>query len=246
MNILGNIIESNADILHKNYYGKYQQCLRHLLGYAPQPISHDKVVPSALEHYETSLRDPVYYQMAQRVLEHYKRYIKGIPAYTKEDLKCDGIKVTGVEIDKLITYMDYHQADLTNAVYYSNYESTRDFHINVRQQRLNHKPFTYKLHIKCDRDQKVVVKAFLGPKHDVYGRCLNLTENHINFVELEHFVYDLKTGENIIERNSHDFGYYIPDRTPGRKIYEKVQNALEGNLEFSVDYKQIHFKWPQR
>lgn len=219
--------------------------VRRLLGYAPQPYDVHRTIPSVLEHHETSHRDPVHYQVIKKVVSDIRKYFRNIPSYTKEQLTFNGVQVTDVEVDKLITYMDHFYSTLNNAVFYAPHENY-DFQVRARQQRLNHKPFNYKLQVKSDKDQKVVVKMFLGPKYDEYGRYINLTQNHLNFVEMEHFTYDVKVGDNVIERNSHDFSYYIPDRVPGKQLYKKVNDALQGDGEFVVDNTQNTFKWPQR
>lgn len=246
LNTLANIIEGNKDSVFWSYYGKYQWYTRHLLGYSNQLFDQHRMVPSALEHYETTMRDPITYQVLKKIFSWYRRYYHNIPSYTKEQLTYHGVKITDVEVEKLVSYKDDYYSDLTNAVFYNPHEKVRDFNIRVRQERLNHKPFTYKLHVKSDKNQKVAVKAFLGPKYDEYGRYINLTHNHINFVELDYYIWDLKSGENVIERNSQQFGYFAPDTTPGKQLYEKVQRAIERNEGLYVDGVYDHIKWPQR
>lgn len=216
------------------------------MGYSTQPLDHHKLVPSALEHYETAHRDPVYYQLIKGILGIFRSYFQNIPPYHKHELKASGIEITGIHVGDLKTYMDHHYSDIANAVFYGPQETRDSFRVRVHQHRLNHKPFEYKLLVKSDKDQKVIVKVFLGPKYDEYNRCITLNENHLNFVELEYFVTDLKSGENTIQRSSHQFDHYAPDRVPGWKLFQEVQKAIEQNLEYEVDYKQNWYKMPQR
>lgn len=46
---------------------------RHLLGYSYTPLSPYKVAPSALEHLETTLRDPGFYELYKNLLIIYAR-----------------------------------------------------------------------------------------------------------------------------------------------------------------------------
>lgn len=42
---------------------------------------------------------------------------------------------------------------------------------------MNHKPFTYKIHVNSNQDTQAMVKVFIGPKYDEYGRYMNISEN---------------------------------------------------------------------
>ncbi|RZC34455.1 Hemocyanin N domain containing protein, partial [Asbolus verrucosus] len=182
INILGNLIEGNPDSPYYQYYGGYQVFARHLLGYSYQPLDYQTTYPSALEHFETSLRDPVFYQLYKKLILYFYKYKNQLPYYTQNDLIFSGINVKNVEFDRLVTYFDYFYADLSNAVYVTPEEFVQDkFKVQVAQERLNHKPFTYKIYVDSDKDVEAVVKVFLGPKYDEYGRYINLTENWMNF-----------------------------------------------------------------
>lgn len=89
---------------------------------------------------------------------------------------------------------------------------------------MNHKPFTYRIHVTSEADHDASVRVFIGPKYDEYGRLINIHENRMNFVELDNFKYSLKTGQNMIERNSREFFFYVPDRTSFRDLYKMVIN----------------------
>ncbi|KAJ8972032.1 hypothetical protein NQ314_000415 [Rhamnusium bicolor] len=246
-NVLGNIIEGNHDSPNKKYYGTIQTFARHLLGYSYQPLDKYHTVPSALEHFETSMRDPAFYQFFKKIVMKFQRYQQYVPPYTEKDLVFPGVKITKVEVDRLVTYQDYFYSDLSNAVYDSDHELEHDtFHIRARQERLNHKPFTYKVTVKSDKDAKASIKIFLGPKYDEYGRYINISENRLNMVELDHFVYDIKSGENIITRHSQETNVYGPDRTSYTDLWKQINEAHKGQKEFHIDGKQSYFYFPQR
>lgn len=239
MNVLGNIIQSNKDSINSVFYGPIEKYARNLLGYSHLPLNGNKLVPSSLEHFETSLRDPVFYQWMKKIVNWSQRYMRNVAPYTREQLVMPGVEITAVKMDPLVTYQDYFYSDLTNAVWYNDKEKPGDFKIRVRQVRMNHKPFHYKLTVKSDKDRQVVVKVFLGPKYDEYGRKINLTENGIKFINMEHFVYNLKAGDNIITRSSRDFNYYAPDRVSYSKLWKLVDAALNGTEEFNVQHNLL-------
>lgn len=245
LDILGNLIECNNDSIHHTYYGPINAYARHTLGYAHLPLDEHKVVPSALEHYETTLRDPVIYQGMKKILNKVERYINHMAPYTKDELTMPGVEITGVKMNPLITYIDHFHSDLTNAVWYNEKERHGSFRIRVRQERMNHKPFSYRLSVKSTKDQQVSIRVFLGPKYDEYGRVINLTENRRNFITMDHLIYDLKAGENVILRSSHDFSHYVPDRLPYWRLWEMINVALNHTEEFNVPH-QNSILWPQR
>lgn len=100
--------------------------------------------------------------------------------YTREQLMFPGVSIEKIEMDRLITYFDEFYSDISQAVYYSEDELKKpenNFFVRAKQYRLNHKPFTYKIHVKSDKDTQAVVKIFVGPKYDEYGRYINISQN---------------------------------------------------------------------
>jgi hypothetical protein len=248
LNILGNLIEGNPDSPYYHYYGAFQVFARHLLGYSQQPLTYFKLHPSALEHFETSLRDPAFYQLYKKLLSYFIRYQANHKHYYNEhDLMYQGVEVKNVEFDSLVTYFDYFYADLSNAVYVTPQEFVQDsFKVQVAQQRLNHKPFTYKIYVNSDRETDAVVKVFLGPKYDEYGRFINLTDNWMNFVQFDHFVYKLKAGDNMISRDSHEIYNYMHDRTSYYELYQKAFGVHDQSHSFQFHHDQFWYGYPQR
>ncbi|WP_407810245.1 hypothetical protein, partial [Staphylococcus aureus] len=56
----------------------------------------------------------------------------------------------------------------------------------------------------------------------------------------------MKSGENVIERNSHQNYFYQNDRTSFRELYQQVLGALNGNGEFTVKNNEAYFGFPRR
>ncbi|XP_044272349.1 arylphorin subunit alpha-like [Tribolium madens] len=248
LNILGNLVEGNPDSPYYHYYGAYHVFARHLLGYSFQPLTYRKVYPSALEHFETSMRDPAFYQLYKKLITYFFRYkAQHYKYYTEHDLAFEGVEVKNVEFDRLVTYFDYYFADISSAVYVTPEEFVQDsFKVQVAQHRLNYKPFTYKIYVDSSVDTDAVVKVFFGPKYDEYGRYINLTENWMNFVQFDHFVYKLKSGQNVITRNSREIFNYMHDRTSYYQLYQKAMGVSDDEHRGSYHHTQFWFGFPQR
>ena len=192
------------------------------------------------------MRDPAFYQLYKKLITFFFKFkAQHYKYYTERDLVYEGVEVKNVEFDRLVTYFDYYYADLSSAVYVTPEEFVQDsFKVQVAQQRLNHKAFTYKVYVDSQTETEAVVKVFLGPKYDEYGRYINLTENWMNFVQFDHFVYKLKSGQNVITRNSREIYNYMHDRTSYYQGYQKVMGVQEE--QYTTKGNQYWFGFPQR
>ncbi|XP_044742194.1 hexamerin-like [Chrysoperla carnea] len=249
INILGNIIQGNADSVNRRYYGHLLKWVKILLGYAGKPLDNYKVQPSTLEIFATAMRDPMFYRIYRRIVHYFLNYKKNLPTYKYTDLLYQGVKVNSVDIDELITYFDYFNVELNNALYNDFTVTDTDVPkvlVKARQMRLNHKPFTYRINVSSDKTTKAVVRVFLGPKYNEKGQLIKFEENRVNFVELDKFLYDLKTGENMIVRNSRNMHHIVKDRTSYYTLYRKVMGALQGTEEFILDNSEAHCGFPDR
>lgn len=226
---MANIIEGNQDSLNLRYYGGGLYFARILLG-ASNPVG----VPSALEQFETSLRDPIYYQLIKRIVNLVQKYKSYQGAYAQDALLYPGIKIKGIQIDRLVTYFEYSNSNLNNAIYYNEQEvlNKNNIRILARQYRLNHKPFKYLIKVSSNVAADAIVRVYLGPKYDRNGREINIRDNRLNFVELDSFAYKLQPGLNSIERNSQD-DYNLIDRISLQELNNGENKLfLEGRLNY--------------
>jgi hypothetical protein len=99
------------------------------------------------------------------------------------------VRVENVEVGKLYTYFEPFEFGMENAVYVSKMEQISTTDIRARMYRLNHKPFTYKIEVSCDRAVNMMVRVFLGPKYDFLGREFDLNDRRHYFVMMDSFVY---------------------------------------------------------
>lgn len=260
---LGNLIQTNPDSVNTRYYGFLEMYARILLGASVEHFEDHKVIPSVLEQYETSLRDPVFYQLYKRIIGFYWQFKDHLPHYTVDEISFPGVKIEGVEMDKLVTYFDRFDADITNAVDVEVYDEKtpasdlkkfgkiahyqgEDFIIKARSTRLNTVPFTYKLTVSSEKAVKGVVRTYLGPKYDSYGSVYHVNDNRENFVLLDTFAYEFSAGKNVITRNSNDFSFFVKDRTTFFELYKQVMTAYNGGEKYQLHTSEAHTGFPAR
>nr|AAX14951.1 arylphorin hexamerin-like protein 2 [Romalea microptera] len=245
-NILGNILEGNAESINKEYYGSLYRNLITLFGHIVDPVQRYGVPSSVLEHPETQLRDPLFYRIARRIvsiLHHYKSHLK---PYNHEELLLPGVSVEDITFDKLVTYFDTFDFEINNAVAFSGTEDGSKVNYLARQYRMNHKPFFYHLKVKSDKEVDSVVRVFIGPKYDALGRELSLEERKQYYVLLDIFNQKLAVGENDIKRSSNDFPLYGKDAPHHSDLFYKTSSALKGEDKFFLDEFRSHFGFPHR
>jgi hypothetical protein len=261
--VLGNLFQGNADSVNNRFYGYLEVFAKMVLGGSFEKYDGYTFVPSVLEHYQTALRDPMFYQLYKRIFHFYFQYKNLLPSYKFEELNYKDVEIKGVEMDKLVTYFDDFEADITNAVDVdfddSVYKQTefgsfgkaaqykgKDFYIGARQPRLNHLPFEFKLEVYSKVAQKAVVYMYIGPKYDEFGKPFTYEANRFNFFQLESFPVELTVGKNFIERGSKDFTWFVADRTTYFQLYKNLMYAIKGEKEFTFGMSEAHCGFPNR
>lgn len=73
LNILGNLIEGNSDTCNLHYYGMYEMLARNIFGTNFDYTEKDKIVPSAMQFYSTSMRDPAFYALFNKISNYVDR-----------------------------------------------------------------------------------------------------------------------------------------------------------------------------
>ncbi|XP_055378959.1 larval serum protein 1 beta chain-like [Condylostylus longicornis] len=245
---LGSLMEHNEDSVDKRFFGYWRLLSHSLLGgsYGIY-FNNDKwVIPSVMEHFETAMRDPVFYMLYKRLINIYIKYQHFLPHYQYSELLFNGVEITDVQVDKIETFFDYFDADLTTLMGYNWMFNEPNVLFKARQWRLNYKPFNMNIEIKSDKAQKVIMKVFLGPKYDQYGKLYTLEENRENFYQIDQFVYDLPAGKSVIKHSSEDFYWNVKDRTTWTELYKRVMLAIDGKMDFTLDMTEAHCGFPER
>ncbi|KAJ2950855.1 hypothetical protein O0L34_g5213 [Tuta absoluta] len=193
-------------------------------------------VPTALDTYATCLRDPVFWRIMKRIEDCFRLFKKMLPMYTRDEFDFQGVKIESITTDKLVTFMDDYDVDITNALWLDNVEmkNKKSDKIYVgRMRRLNNQPFKVNIDVVSDKATDAVVRVFLGPKFDCMGRLLGINDKRNDMVEIDSFLYKLETGKNTIVRNSYEMHNVIMDRPWTRKVWDKrvdTTGVLSGHM----------------
>jgi hypothetical protein len=117
IDMLGNLIQANPDSLNTNYYRYVEYFARLLLGGSYHMTSDmNNMLPSVMQHFETSMRDPMFYMLYKRIVMYMIQYKNHLPQYSFKELSFDGVKIMDVNVDKLMTYFDYFDSDISNGM----------------------------------------------------------------------------------------------------------------------------------
>lgn len=81
------------------------------------------VLPSALEMYQTTLRDPAFYMIWKRILKLFTLWSTYLDVYKPEELAYPAVNIQKVEVDRLVTYFEYTYLNVTNALPMNEFES---------------------------------------------------------------------------------------------------------------------------
>ncbi|XP_034098341.1 larval serum protein 1 gamma chain [Drosophila albomicans] len=245
---IGNYLQGNVDTYDK-YFFNYYYVLSHMY-FADVDYYDYEVFPNVFLNFETMMRDPFFYTFYQKFTDVFYKFKYYLAPYTHQELVYEGINIKNVEVSKLVTYFDFVDFDATNLLNdkmtFVEGKYVWDKALLARQARLNHKPFNFEFNIVSDKVQKGVVRIFLGPKFDEFGRTIPLKYNSQNFVQIDSFVYPFVAGENSFKRSSKEFTWTAEDRITYTELYKYVMLASEGHYEFPLDISEPHNAFPDR
>ncbi|EAT40204.1 AAEL008045-PA [Aedes aegypti] len=241
IDFLGKMMNCNMDNFFCQKFGFIEMLSKMLL--SGTDFMTMKTWPSVLMHYETTLRDPMFYSLWERLMSFYYLFKSYLPYYTFDDLSFKGVVIKDVVIDKLMTYFEYFDSDISNVIPMTNVDKYWDFSVLGRTIRLNHKPFTYSLDVMSEFTGKGVIRVFLGPKFD---KLMDLEYFRKFFVEIDHYMVDLVVGKNTFVRNSRDFYWSVKDRTMYTELYKKMMMSIAGKDKFILDMSEAHCGFPDR
>ncbi|XP_033212249.1 arylphorin subunit alpha-like [Belonocnema kinseyi] len=93
INILGNLIEGNRDTFNYKYYGSYEILARNFFDYNCEYTCKKWYIPGSLQTFSTSMRDPMFYRIYDKILYYFQRYKENLKQYTQTDLVHSGFKI---------------------------------------------------------------------------------------------------------------------------------------------------------
>ncbi|CAG9562296.1 unnamed protein product [Danaus chrysippus] len=210
---------------------------KRLLSYSNYNFEKNTYIPTALDMYTTCLRDPVFWRMMKRITDYGVLFKKLLPKYTRDELDFPGVKIDRIVTDKLVTFMDEYDLDITNAMYLDKTEMQKkksDMVYVARMRRLNHHSFKVTVDVTSEKAVDAVVRIFIGPKWDCMGRLLSYNDKRLDMVEIDSFLYKLDTGKNTIVRSSMEMHGIIGDRMMTRRMVDNTVDTT-GSMERIVD-----------
>nr|QHB15661.1 hexamerin-like protein [Bemisia tabaci] len=268
---LGRLVQANSDFVNNNYYGNnglFNE-VQKMVGRATDPFNRHSAAPAAVSQYETALRDSAYFSLLSNIHNIQQYYKSKQPAYTNQDLGMNGVAIQNVDVDKMMTYFDNFFMDANNAIKQGNNDNNNNnnnINYQVKQQRLNHKPFSYNINVQSNQASDAIVRVFIGPKTNPNLNNNNNNNNQNNnnnnnnhqqgmpleqarpfFVEIDRFKVNLKEGQNKISRNAKSSPNNVNDQQTFEKLFQKTQQAIEGSSQFLIgQVDQHHCGWPKR
>ncbi|CAH0683394.1 unnamed protein product [Spodoptera exigua] len=232
------LVSDDAKFMHMMHL------MKRLLSYNVYNFDKYTYVPTALDMYTTCLRDPVFWRLMKRVTDVFVLFKKMLPKYTREDFDFPGVKIDRFTTDKLVTFMDEYDLDITNALYLDDTEMKKkrpDMLMVARMRRLNHHPFKVTVDVTSDKTVDAVVRIFIGPKYDCLGRLMSVNDKRLDMVEIDTFKYKLETGKNTIVRNSVEMHGVIEQRPWTRRILNNMRDTV-GMISKTVDVESWWYK----
>lgn len=223
---LGNLMQANPESENEDFYEPADMWAHELLGGM-------RYAPGVLQHYETSMRDPMFYRLYAKLLRQYRAFVDRQPEYTADEVHYPNVRITGVEMDTLNTTFGEYRADLSQAVYVDASRSSVhgvpvDQRIQSVQRRLQHDHFGFRVLLEAKQPARVLIKTFLGPKTDNKGHTYTLNEMRENFYEIDEHVVNLTAGKNVVERNCAEIPGFASDRRSYTDLYEMATRGLAG------------------
>jgi hypothetical protein len=119
INILGNLLQGNRDSVNNQYYRYLEYYYRLLLGGNNNDnvdFEDNRFVPTVLDHYETSMRDSVFWQMCKRITNVVDKFKNKLTGYKTRDVDFNGVKINNVKVDKMVTTFSYFDSDISNGM----------------------------------------------------------------------------------------------------------------------------------
>ncbi|CAK9828072.1 unnamed protein product [Anthophora retusa] len=244
LNVLGNLIEGNVNSYNPKLYGSIDALGRKILGFNLEPANKYQILPSALEITSTSMRDPAFYRLYDRISSFYYRYKMQQKPYMREEVIYPNLKIESLTVDKMITYFDQFDAFINNGLLIEDPKEAESLLIKIRQYRLNHNPFNFHIALNAEKPMTVAIRIFLGPKYDSHHKLIELPENLKYFYEIDNWIIDVNAGLNKIVRNSRECFFVMPDQEPSEMVYRKILKSLESGEAYT--YNERIFGFPER
>uniref|UniRef100_A0A1W7RAE9 Hemocyanin subunit 3a n=1 Tax=Hadrurus spadix TaxID=141984 RepID=A0A1W7RAE9_9SCOR len=237
--ILGSLIESNAESINFPFYGSLHNWGHVMMAYIHDADGRFQESPGVMTDTATSLRDPIFYRYHRFIDNMFQEYKATLHSYSHEQLNFPDIEVTGVTVnartnDVINTFLRENELELTHA---SQIGKTS---VKVRYQHLDHESFSYTINAVNNGStaKKATVRIFLAPKYDELGNEIPIDIQRRLYIELDKFTANVAPGKNTIVRSSVDSSVTLSHQYTFDEL-EKGEGMDENRTEF------CSCGWPQ-
>lgn len=188
----------------------------------------------------TILRDPIYWKLNKKIVEMVDNALSQLPGYMKSQLYFPGVEIVNIDIKKMMTNFDNFEFDVTDAM--KTQESFTKFQVKINQPRLNYKPFSIKMNVSSQVNQRALVKIFIGPKISP-GQFI---ERKNSLMLIDSFETTLKIGSNIITKTSNSINNLSEDFISLKTVKKYLSDAEFGIDAISPQFVLSQIKFPRR
>lgn len=151
--------------------------------------------------------------------------------------------------NKLQTFWDMKNVDLSRGLDFRRDSTTglKKTPVTGRFTHLNHDPFDYfiKINNKTKKQALATIRIFMAPQTDESGETYPLTEQRLQFFEMDKVARTLEPGMNDIRISSKDSSVTLRDENGSSfKRIEELYREAKGNPDV-VNESQCSCGWPQ-
>uniref|UniRef100_A0A182Q267 Tyrosinase copper-binding domain-containing protein n=1 Tax=Anopheles farauti TaxID=69004 RepID=A0A182Q267_9DIPT len=241
IDVLGNIIESSALSINRQFYGDTHNTGHILLSFIHDPRDEYLESFGVMGDITTAMRDPIFYRWHAYVDNLFQRHKLRFAPYTRADLSNPGVNLLSLETEldrqasvknRLLTFWQRSQVDLGAALDFG-----PDGNVYVTFTHLQHAAFNYRLQVAYSGTARpATVRIFLAPKRNERGVALTFDQQRRLAIEMDTFRVNLTPGINNIIRRSTNSSVTIP--------YERTfRNVSQSNLG-DTSFRFCGCGWP--
>lgn len=232
IDVLGDLIESSEYSVNPSYYGALHNTAHIVLGRQGDPLGKFNQLPGVMEHFETATRDPAFFRLHKYMDNIFKELKDRLPPYTKEEFSYEGIELLEFSLQgTLETFFEDFEFSLINAV--DDTPEVEDVPITAVIRRLNHRPFSYKISARNDKDRREVafVRLYLCPDENMNGIFLDKVQQRWGCIEMEKYWMDLEPGITTGIRNNTESSVTIPDPPSFETLIKMTDAAVDAEQD---------------
>ncbi|EDW94627.2 LOW QUALITY PROTEIN: uncharacterized protein Dyak_GE19952 [Drosophila yakuba] len=201
------------------------------------------IQPNLLLDIRTIVRSEEFYYYAERLLDSYRWYRQVFQPNNQKTFIPSDLRIDDMHITPLITYDQPVDVDISNILsarhFYLAGQFVWPFTLQHRQHRLQHKDFSYKLHVSSKKTQSTIFRVFLTT-----SGSKNIQREP--FYQLDSFLTVIYPGLNRIFRESKEFGGLVGDHISYTELYQFVKLAEREEYDFPLNISTPNCGFPRR